>query len=265
MPTVLLRLSRIDPLKRDLGLQDPDGQPGDADCTLRRSPRLAIVDADRCGHPVFTKCSDEGGPDLMRSSFAACRSRLAADQVAAERVSDGKRIASRTVPKAEPAFEIHRPDRVRFGRVAERLRARRLVTEPLARAHQSTALQQLANGARGRHIPGRLEIFEQCDELLWTPRRVVTTKLHEPLGDRDGDGAAVALRPARPILQTSRASRVELLQPLVTSLRRDTERRTQTRERRPVLASCCDEAKTFTHGVGLCPGHGPRLLPMSPV
>src|SRR5712675_263427 len=106
---VLLRLSGLDALERDVDLDDLHCEPGQAEMALRSCPRLTIVHADRRGHPVLAEDSRQRRPDIGRHRVAHRRARLAAKKISAECVGDGERIAPSPVAESKPAFEVHTP------------------------------------------------------------------------------------------------------------------------------------------------------------
>src|SRR5690242_15334936 len=181
MATILLRLAWLDSLEGDAGLDDLHCQLRDPEISLRRRPGLAVVDANRPRHPMLAEEADERIPDVDRDRVPDRGASPAAEQVAAERVCDGERIATCAVAETEPAFEVHRPDRIRLVRVLEGLRLTALVARPHARSDQSTPLQELADRARSGHVPSGLMCPEPGDELLGSPGRVRVAELDETL------------------------------------------------------------------------------------
>src|SRR5215831_7860821 len=99
MPSVLLRMRRLDALVHDAQFYPPHRQPGEA-ADRTRGKRWAIIGADGPRQAVFA----EGGvKDSLHARGVRFRHRLAAQQIARASVAEGQRIDACPVLSPVPA------------------------------------------------------------------------------------------------------------------------------------------------------------------
>ena len=145
-PAVLLRLAGRNALRQHARLDHLDRQPREAARTAR-GERRPIIGAQPLRQSVFTERRIEHRPDMLG---VVAVERLAAQEIAAVRVAQGKRLAVRPVASQEPALEINAPQVIRAVAGTERCARGRRAAAQLAPHRQSCAVEQHADRARCR-------------------------------------------------------------------------------------------------------------------
>src|SRR5947209_10887816 len=150
MPAVLLRLAGLDALWNHAGLDQLDRQPRQS-AGATRGKRRAVVGSHVMRKPELAECRIQHRPDMIG---VGARQRLTAQQIAAMRIRDRQRLAALAVPGHKPALEVDAPHLV-GGRAFRKRRARgRTAPAQLALHRQPFAIEQRADRARRRPLPG---------------------------------------------------------------------------------------------------------------
>ena len=270
VPSVLLRMSRLDPFWPDAQLHPPYRQPRQP-AHRARGERRPVVGADRLGHSMLAECGLEDG---LHPRAVGLLHRLAAQQIPAVGVGDGQRIDARTIAGAKPALEVGAPDPVGRIRRAQWLGVRRHPPTLLACNHQPLPRDHLPDGAGRRPPLSRPLLRQRIFQLPRTPLHVRPTKLQHRLLDRLRRLVRMALRCPPQVPQPFHPGFPIAPQPHVSGLPRHPVHPTKVADR--VLAAFYfhDEPHPFIHDTARFPGHvevqharlqPTRLSGMSPV
>jgi hypothetical protein len=177
---ILLRVAGLDELGVNAAPEEPHaelGEPGQRAAGKRR----AIVGADPLGQAVVL---EEPGEHRTHEHPCRLQEPLTAEQVAAEVVGHGERVAVAAIAGAEVALEVDRPERIgRAGNRAATAGMGERAPAPAA-ADQAAAGEPEAGGARrgprGRWRP----LPEEPAELLRAPRGVAPPDRHQLVNQR---------------------------------------------------------------------------------
>ena len=252
MAAVLLRLAGRDPLGQHAGLEQLDRearQPGGGQAGERR----AVVAAQNARQAVFAKGGGKDRPDM---GFVGATDGLAAEQEPAGAVAEGKRLDLGAVAGQEPALEVGAPHVIRRRAGGQWHALRGNPAPALARPAQSGPVEHQADRARRRPAPLRSAVLEPRLDLARAPARVALAHRQQRRDHVVGERARVAMRRARPILETTGAFRPVTRPPLVAGLAADPEVTTQRRHALLALPTRHDEADPLIHHTGLLPRHG---------
>jgi hypothetical protein len=178
VPSVLLRLSGIDPLQLDAQARPPRRELGESSDRRGRCERLPIVGTNRFGQTVAAK-------QLVEDRLHICERRLvksnAREQEARRCIHHGERVANATVPHRELALEVHAPDVVRLATARERLGARRYALAETARLDQAVALEDVSDGAgRGPLVVRPVALQELAQRHRAPPRMLLSPRQDQP-------------------------------------------------------------------------------------
>ena len=172
---ILLRVTRLDTLRRDTQLDPPYRQS-------RESPKAnagkwrAVVRAYSPGQAILSKHSLERSAHLWprrSSQTTACQ------EVPGRRILDRQRVYPHPVSRAEPTLEVHAPHVVGINGLCEWLAPWRGPSTPMPTLDQSRSIQYLSRRARRR--PAQLGDLgsQPGHHLLWSPRRVSLLHLNQ--------------------------------------------------------------------------------------
>src|SRR5436190_8601030 len=184
---------------------------------------------------------------------------MQAEQVPAVVVGQRERDARGSVLGLEPALVIDAPQRIRasFGYFDS------LWTRHTSACHtglgQTGALDNLTDGARGRHGQIRPVPLEPRHQLLRPPRRVLEAQMTDAQLDSVRGRVWMMVPRPTPIVEAGRTLRHETVQPLVASLSADSVPRAQRRHRLVLPYALLHELKSFRHRARLHPRHGASM------
>src|SRR6266700_4644686 len=105
MPSVLLRMPGLNPLRHNAEFDPPHRQPRQSG-NRTGCKRRAVIGTDRTGHAVLAKSRFEYG---LHPYGVGLLHRLATQQVAAAAVRDGERVYALAVAGSHPALAIPGP------------------------------------------------------------------------------------------------------------------------------------------------------------
>jgi len=216
----------------------------------------AVVTADRVGEAVFSKQSQEVAFD---ASGLHIRKAMATEQVAAEVVDDGERVAVLAVAHEELAFEIHGPDLVGSGGVEGR-RAWMLPASMMSpRTDAAVAFENIEDRAACRQCPTGKTFLESLQDLSRAPS-VSAVLLENALDElvRSLMGARVR-RPAM-IVESPDSALAEAVEPLVAGDPADAVTKAKLGHRPVATFEVLNKMVSFEHWISLHPGHSASLL-----
>src|SRR5215472_6717159 len=214
---ILLRLARHNPLWSDAQLDPPHRQPRQP-ANTGRGKRRTVIRADRQRQAMLLEGRLEDRPHML---FVRSRHALTAQQVTAEPVSQGERIAPPAVAGPEPALEIGAPHVVGCANCRKRLRVRR-TAPPAARSVDHTLTPQPLPDRAGRwHRQLRMVLSQLHPQLLGPPVRPTLAQSQHRLHHGNVMRLAVLQRRVRALRQTCGAFPDIPAEPLVAGLPAD--------------------------------------------
>jgi hypothetical protein len=212
--SVLLRLAGRDPLRLDPGLDHSNRkarQPSHAD----RGERRTLSERSLSGRPNSRNAASSTGHTCWPIGSGQ---RLAAQQIAARRVGERQRLATRPLAGQKPALEINTPDVVGRPAMGEgRARGRAPATQ-LALHRQPFAIEQEPNRARRRPGDPRPPPLEKGARLQRPPGRMGPARRKAALRDLFPNRTGTIERRPRAIKQTLNAALPIAPNPFVASL-----------------------------------------------
>src|SRR6185295_473661 len=198
----------------DAELHQPDRQHAVAPLAIgKAAPRRTIVGQNAVRQAVLAK--DRGQRRTYRR-LAFIAARHDAERIARVIVDHGQRVATARRHRKMP-FDVHLPQLVR--RLALEALPR-LVLLALRDVDQSMALQNLSDRARTWNLAQTLVVQPPLD-LAATPRRMLRTHRQHRRLHRRRRLIGRAMRPSRPLRQSSLAFRSPALPALITRRRSD--------------------------------------------
>ena len=179
---------------------------------------------------------------------------VAAEQVAAEGINHGQRVAVDPVARAELALEVDGPDLVWRGGV-ERGGPRMFpLPAPAAMLDAVVAREDVEDRAAGGPGPLGVAGLEALQDLPGAPPEagVLLEDQRDDVGRRlvrtGTRGTAVIVQPPRPALTVA-------VEPLVAGVPADAVAQTEFGHRPLATVEVLGEMMAFEHGIGLLPGH----------
>src|SRR6266850_8212740 len=215
VPTILLRMTRLDELHSNPQRRPPRAQPRQSG-RPGGTKRAAVVHSDRCRIPTLAKHSQKLPPNGLP---ALIWEQANAQQITAEQIPDRQGFCPSTVLSSEPALEIDRPYLVASpcnrqrpslqlrpaARPAAHLPVQAHSLEPAAdRPHRWDALRPMLSAQTRRHLPA-------------APTPVPTTHAPYPRQPLAGDLPRARVRPLGTILESAQTVAFEALQPFVSN------------------------------------------------
>src|SRR5262245_11463693 len=256
MTPVLLRLSRINPLRNNAKLEPPNRQWRKAGGSSRGKGR-AIVRADLQRQTDLAEVLLEHRPDmLMVGTF----DRLAAQQTAAEAIAQRQRITAALVASAEPTLEIGAPDIVGRLHGGKRLPERRGLPTPTPRLDQSLPLEPFPDCARCRQVGVRVQLAQLHPQLARPPMRVPLAQRKRGFDQVPRPFPAMRMRCPVTVLQSCRPFLAVTLKPDIARRPADPRLPAQFAHRPLAFQSRNNKAHSFVHDAGLSPRHR-QVLP----
>ena len=266
-PTVLLRLAGIDALRHYPRLDQLNRKRRQTADPDRRERRPVV----RTDHLRQTKLPERRRHHRPGMAAVGPRQRLAAQQIAAVRIGQGQRFATRPVARPEPAFQIDAPHRVGIPTIRKRRRARRRSVTAAARHRKTLAPQQVADAALRRPPRFRFRLRQIGPDLLRTPARVARTHRQKPIHHQRTHRLRMVQRRTAPVRKTHRPRLPVTLPPLVGNPAAYPVTTAKLRNRQRSIIPFQHHLQSFVHHTALIPGHdhllghAVHLLPMSPV
>jgi hypothetical protein len=257
---VLLRLAGRDPLRLDPGLDHSNRkarQPSHAD----RGERRTLSERSLSGRPNSRNAASSTGHTCWPIGSGQ---RLAAQQIAARRVGERQRLATRPLAGQKPALEINTPDVVGRPAMGEgRARGRAPATQ-LALHRQPFPIEQEPNRARRRPGDPRPRRSRKArafkgPQVGWARRTArQRSASSSPIAQGRLSGARErSSKPSIPALPIAP-------NPFVASLPAHPEPPADRRKRLLALLNRNHKAHPLVHGAGLHPSHrqGPPRRPV---
>lgn len=165
MGSVLLRVSGSDALVSDAELKPPDVQACEA-VNAGRGKGSPVVTADGVWKSMSTKQVKE----LVLNGFSSyVGERPATEEIAAEVIDDGERVAVMSIAHAKVAFEINGPNLVGCGGVEGSGTGMLPTSATGTRANASVSLEDIEDGASCWPVPVGKTPAEPLENLSGTP------------------------------------------------------------------------------------------------
>ena len=231
----------------------------------------AVVGANRAGQAVLAEQPVEDGADAVALGGEQAVTR---QEIAGVLVGDRQRVAIDAVAGPEVALEVRGPEIVGL-RGGRRDDAGMLVVPPPAPLlDQAASRQEIAGGADGGPVHGRVPRPQPGQELGGPPARMLPARRADHGRDVRRDAVRAVMRRAAPIAAgpggPPPSKRVE---PLVAGLAADAVPRAELDHRIQVQPVITNEPLALFHGCRLQPGHRPTscwpttlvVSPMFPV
>src|ERR1700693_4869816 len=234
-----------------------DGKPGETADRRGGGERSAVVGADRVGQAVGAKDALE---ILLRRNRRGRQLRPAAEQVSAEAVGHGQRVAVDAVAGLELALEVGRPELVRAGALGCGPAGVRQVAPPAPVLDQTQAFENVTGGAGRRKPQAGLSLRQPQDQLAGTPVGVLVSSLDQRFHDfRIGPMRAMPRRPTS-VLKTRHSIPPAPPDPLVPRHPADPVSLAQLRHREQLALRIQHEPHSLPHLRRFAPGH-PSTVP----
>lgn len=252
MATVLFGMRGLDELGGDAETDPPDGESRQA-AERAGGERDPVVGADDLREAV---CLEQAPEDRVGGCVRRGGEALAPEQVSAEAIGDREGETGGPTAGPELAFEIGGPDFVgsRHRGLRPSWVAEAAPTAPCG--HQAVALQDVAGGAPRRPGVTRIASFENGQELLGAPRRMMAASFEQCSHDLGWGFERTAVRPSGPVVEGARAFGLIALDPLVAGFPADVETLAEFGQTEQLAAVIGNELGSLIHRRRLAPRHG---------
>ena len=189
VPSVLLRMARLDALDRDAEPEPPDREFGEVEEGIRTSKGNAVIGANGLGQAELL---EDGLEHRKGVGFLGGGERLAREEIATGGVGDRKRIAVAPVGEHELALVVGAPQVIGLTGNRQR-RSRRSITPRSSALDQVMAIEHRMHCADRRRVHIRVEAVELLPDLRRAPARLVLFQAHDPSFDLEGQLVGLAV------------------------------------------------------------------------
>src|SRR5258708_2176781 len=255
MTAVLLRLTRLDPLRLHTGLDQLHREPAETAGGRRRKGRT-VVGADHLRQADLAECRLQHRPDVLAIGLIDC---LQPQNIATGEIAHSERIAAPTVLGQEPTFEVDTPDLVRQLCQGQRQKLRRTIAAPSSPPHQTMPIKHLGNRAARRPLLLSTVPLKPPLELLGTPCRMLCLQHKDRQLALFIDGIGMMMRRSAPVLEPRRTFRPVAINVFVAGLPAHSVTPTEVSHTQLPRQPFTDKLHSFVHLIGLFPSH--RRLP----
>ena len=254
---VLFGVSRLDALRDDAELDEPDGELTQA-AEGGAGEGRPVVGADDEGESILAEGALEDGTDLVEGGT---EQRLTGEQVTGAGVLDGEGVDADAVAGADPALEVGAPAVVGVDGLLEGVvpRGRAAPTPPAA--DETGPIEDAARGAGSGPAEVGIGGSEEGDQLLGAEGGVRAFGLDQEVYYLLGCGVVGRARGAAAVEEAFRARRAEAVDELVGGLTADAEVVGESGDRLLPLLPSGDEGFALVVGGGVLPRqHGPSWV-----
>jgi hypothetical protein len=205
----------------------------------------AVVGADGAGQAILSEQSVEDGAHAV--AFRGEQA-VAGEEVAGVLVGDGERVAIDAVAGPEVPLEVRGPEIVRLRRDRRDHAGVLRVAPAPAFLDEAAAGQEIAGGADGGPVQGRLPRSQPGQELGGAPARMLAARRADHRRDGRGDAVRALMGRAAAIAQPLASVLLEAVEPLVAGLAADAVPRAKLDHRIEIQPVILDEALSLVHG-----------------
>jgi hypothetical protein len=220
-----------------------------------RGKGRAVVTADRVGEAVLSKQSQESAFD---ASGLHIRQAMATEQVAAEVVDDGERVAVSTVAHEEFAFEIHGPDLIRSGGVEGRSSWMLPASVASPRTDAAVTFKNIEDRASCGPVQARKTLLEPLQDFSCAPS-VSTVFCENVLNELVRSLMRARLWCTTAVVESTDSALAETVEPLVAGDPADAIAQAKLRHRPVATLEVLNKLVSFEHWIGLHPWHSTSL------